>query len=109
MFAATHTSSVIKAAVRRNYVLLKLKIQKLSAALDVLWSNYDFQGPIAYHDQKVITQLYNDLRTFGDVVFVIEKNIKKDEFVGIPKLFQSQPVEKKIRTPLFDEVSSTAA
>lgn len=73
MFVATHTSSVIEAMGIRNYVILKLKIQCLSATLDVLRSNYEFQCQNFYNDQAVITQLSYGLRTLGDAVFVVDE------------------------------------
>lgn len=73
VFAATHTSSMIEAMGRRNYVLLKLKIQKLSATLDVLRYNYDFQSPNTYHELALITQLSNDLKTLRDTLFLMSR------------------------------------
>lgn len=54
----------------------------MNATLGVLHSNYDFQGPTAYHDQAVISQLLNDLRTLEAPVFVIEQNLS-NAVVGI--------------------------
>lgn len=52
--------------------MLKAKVQKLGDTLNVLRSNYDFQGPTSSHDQAVITQLSNDLWTLEATVFTIE-------------------------------------
>lgn len=40
-------------------------------------------------------------------LFVIEQNLKKDEFDGIFKSFQDQTVKQMTIIPLRDEVSST--
>lgn len=58
---------------RRNYVLLKIKIQKMNDTLVVLRSNFDFQGPTAYHDQAVITQIFSDLRNLEAAVFLLSE------------------------------------
>lgn len=61
VFAVARTDSLMEAMSRRNYILLEIKIQKMNDALAFLSSNYDFEGPTSYHDQPVITQLFNDL------------------------------------------------
>lgn len=40
---------------------MKIKFHKLNEILDVLRSNYEYQGPTTFHDQAVITHLFNDL------------------------------------------------
>lgn len=68
-----------------NYILLKIEIQKLTERLDILGSNYNYQVPITFHDQFVMTQLFSDLRTLQMVVSFIEQNLKDDAVIGIPK------------------------
>lgn len=58
VFAAAKTESVIEAMNRRNYIILKIKVRKLSEILDILRSNYDYQVPTVLHDQAVVTQLF---------------------------------------------------
>lgn len=72
-----------------------------------LCSNYDFLGPTAYHDQAVIYQLFNDLRTLEASMFVIEKNLSEDTVFGITGPFLAQPLEERTITPPKDEVSNT--
>lgn len=55
VFAAAKTESAIEEMNRRNYILLKIKVRNLNEILDVLRSNYDYQGPTTFHDQAVIT------------------------------------------------------
>lgn len=57
VFVDELTDSVIEVMSRRNYIILKIKVQNMNDTIVVLCSNYDFQGPTAYHDQEVITQL----------------------------------------------------
>lgn len=70
---------------------------------------HDFQGPTAYHDQILITQIFNDPRTLEAAVFVIEQNLTKDATVGIPEPFCSQPVQERTRITPREEVSNTPA
>lgn len=89
VFAATRTNYMMYFMSRKNQVLLKIKIQKMNDALDVLLSNYDFQGLTAYYDQAVTTQLFNNLRTLEVSIFVIKQNLKEDAVVGILEPFCS--------------------
>lgn len=82
---------------------------KLGDTLMVLRSNYDFQGLTIYHDQALIAQLSNDLRTLKAAVFTIEHDLQEDKVVGVPKPFQIKIVEEKTRIPHRNEVSSTPA
>lgn len=93
MFSVSKIELVIEAMNQMNYILLKAKIQMLRDTIDVLRSNYDFKGPIAYHDQAVITQILNDLRSLEVAVFTIEHDLQVDEVVEISKPFQVRPVE----------------
>lgn len=48
---------------RRDFIMLKLRISKLSTTLTALKANYDFHSPTTYHDAAVINHLINELPT----------------------------------------------
>lgn len=77
----------------------------MNDTLAVHRSNYDLQGPTAYHDHSVITQLFNDLRTLEAAV-VIEQNLSEYAVIGIPEPFRAKQVEEKTKTTPRYEVSS---
>lgn len=104
MFVDMKSESVIESMNRRNYILLKEKIQDFGNTISLLSSNYDFRGPISYHDQAVITQLSNELRTLELLSMLLSIICKKTQWLASPSLFN---LEERTPTPPRDEVSST--
>lgn len=71
VFAAAGTESVIEVMNKRNNILLKIKIWKMNEIFDILLSSYDYQEPTTFHNQAVITQIFNDLRNLEASVAMV--------------------------------------